>query len=203
MKKRRHVFDIIIIVFVVVMGALVVLNRDTIFKNFQPVTETRLDELPPQDDLEIKMTPTASPQVSNVRMKAPDFKLETLDGTSQALSDYLGKTVMINFWATWCPPCRVELPVFESFADRFSEDFVVLAINSGEERRDVQDFLNLHPYELTFLLDESNSVGSLFQVRGLPTSIFIDPEGFIQYTHIGQLDDLLLTLYLNDLGILE
>ena len=203
MKKRRHVFDIITIVFVVVMGALVVFNKDAIFEPFKPVPEAGLDESPPQDDLEIEMTPTENPQVSKVRKKAPDFELETLDGTSQALSDYLGKTVMINFWATWCPPCRAELPVFESIADRFSEDFVVLAINSGEDHRNVKDFLDQYPYELTFLLDTSNSVGSLFQVRGLPTSIFIDPEGFIQYTHIGQLDDSLLTLYLNDLGIYE
>jgi len=201
LKKRNRVLDIIIIIFIIGMSLLVFFEFETILGHFRPVSGSSLDETSTKIVREVAITPTGTPDITKTQKAAPDFQLKTLDGTSQVLSDFLGKTVMINFWATWCPPCRAELPLFERFADRYSEDFVILAINSGEELSDVQAFVDMYPYDLIFLLDPSNSAGTSYQVRGLPTSVFIDPEGFIQYIHIGQLDEQLLTLYLEELGI--
>lgn len=203
MQKKRRVIDIVIILVVIGLSLLVLFEFDNILSHFNPVAGSTLEKTPVTEAKESDLTPKLTPTERIEPKVAPDFKLETLDGSELALSDFLGKTVMINFWATWCPPCRAELPLFENYAKRFSEDLVILAINSGEEKSTVQAFVDEFAYDLTFLLDPTNSAGVKYQVRGLPTTIFVDPDGNVQFTHIGQLDDQLLPLYLEKLGVME
>lgn len=119
---------------------------------------------------------------------APDFKLATLDGGEAALSDYLGSPVMLNFWATWCPPCRAEMPDMEKFYQ--DTEVEVLAINLLEAERtidDVDQFVD--EYELTFpiLLDEFIEVAMTYEIQPIPTTFMIDSEGIIQFKSIGPL----------------
>ena len=111
---------------------------------------------------------------------APDFALQTSDGTTYRLSDLRGRHVVLNFWATWCGPCRHEMPAFEEeHRARAAEGLAILAINMKEGPGLVDPFVK--KLELTFpvLLDRSGSVSARYRVRVLPTTVFITPEGVV------------------------
>jgi peroxiredoxin len=119
---------------------------------------------------------------------APDFELKTVEGETIRLSDLRGQAVLVNLWATWCPPCRAEMPAIEKVYNEYKDDgFIVLAVNmtTQDTPSDIAPFIR--EYSLTFpiLLDETNSVGSAYQLRSLPSSFFIDREGIIQEVVIG------------------
>lgn len=119
---------------------------------------------------------------------APDFKLKTIEGKTIKLSNLRGQAVLVNLWATWCPPCRAEMPAIEKVYNEYKDQgFVVLAVNMTYQ----DTFANLAPfiteYGLTFpiLLDETGSVGNDYQLRSLPSSFFIDRDGIISEVVIG------------------
>ena len=117
---------------------------------------------------------------------APDLILETPDGQAMRLSDYRGQVVLINFWATWCPPCRAEMPAIQKVYDQYREQgLVVLAVNLMETDAKVTAFAD--QIELTFpiLMDRDGSVSDRYRVRSLPTTFFVDRSGVIQDIVIG------------------
>jgi len=117
---------------------------------------------------------------------APDFTLVNLESENVSLSDFKGQPVLINLWATWCGPCRIEMPTIQSRFEEFrDEGFIVLAVSFDEQRADVQAFRD--EFELTFqtLLDPGAEVQKLYRTRSYPTSFFVDRNGVIQAQHIG------------------
>src|SRR5699024_8530804 len=120
--------------------------------------------------------------------KAPDFELETLDGDKAKLSDYEGERVIVNFWATWCPPCRKEIPDLKQLYDE--EDVEILAVNmTSDETSDmdeIEEFAN-DEFEMPFpvLLDYDDEVRQAYKVVAYPTSYMIDSEGKIQFMAMG------------------
>lgn len=119
---------------------------------------------------------------------APDFQLTTLDGEEVALSDYRGSRVWINFWATWCPPCRAEMPDMEEFYKQ--NDVEILAINLTETEPNtdqVQRFVDEYGLTFPILLDEVIEVATAYRIQPIPTSFMIDSEGVIQFKSIGPL----------------
>ncbi len=119
---------------------------------------------------------------------APDFELNTLDGKKIKLSDLRGQAVLVNLWATWCPPCRAEMPTIQTVYEEYKDQgFIVLAVNMTYQ----DTYANIAPfveqYSLTFpiLLDESGVIGSAYQLRSLPSSFFIDRSGIIREVIIG------------------
>ena len=144
-----------------------------------------------------------APAVPKINSPAPDFQLTALDGSSVSLSELRGKAVMINFWATWCGPCRVEMPLLQKFYDQNKEDWVVLAVNNAEPQEKVQAFIDELELSLPVLLDADGEVTKSYHVRGFPTTLFIDQDGIIRYEHIGILNESLLEGYLQDLGVVE
>jgi peroxiredoxin len=119
---------------------------------------------------------------------APDFTLQTLDGQAVRLSDYRGHVVLLNTWATWCPPCRAEMPDLEAYYQKHQEDgFVVLAVNSQESPDTVAAFLGEHDFSFPVLLDPDGEVMREYGVLGLPTSFFIDRDGAMRGVWSGQL----------------
>lgn len=119
---------------------------------------------------------------------APDFTLQTLDGRQVSLSDFRGRPVIVNFWATWCPPCRAEMPEFQNaYLEYQDRGLVILGVNST-----VQDDPELVPgfvaeFGLTFpiLLDEEGEATSAYRILGLPTSVFIDSRGVVKEVFTG------------------
>jgi peroxiredoxin len=117
---------------------------------------------------------------------APDFKLEDQDGKFVKLSDFKGKVVIVNFWATWCPPCRKEMPSMQRAWEKLEqEDIVMLAINVGEDSDQIFAFTAEYPVEFPLLMDRDSSVVKQWKVRGLPTTYIINPAGKIIYQAIG------------------
>ncbi|MES1040970.1 MULTISPECIES: TlpA disulfide reductase family protein [Peribacillus] len=114
--------------------------------------------------------------------KAPNFSLKTLDGKQVELSDYKGKKVMLNFWATWCPPCKKEMPDMEKYTQQAGDDVVVLAVNIDPEN-DVQAFVEDNGITFTIPLDSQsakNPVNERYKILSIPTTYFIDKEGIIR-----------------------
>jgi cytochrome c biogenesis protein CcmG, thiol:disulfide interchange protein DsbE len=122
---------------------------------------------------------------------APDFKLKALDGTTISLSSLRGKVVFLNVWATWCGPCREEMPSIQTLYDDFKNnpDFVVLAVSQDSEGRSAVDsYVRGNAYRFTVLLDPQNIVGDAYDVSGIPETFIIDREGRIVAHHLGPYD---------------
>lgn len=145
----------------------------------------------------------SQPAVPEVNKAAPDFALTTLTGDSVRLSELKGRVVAVNFWATWCGPCRLEMPLLQTYADRYPEDLTVLAVNDAEPIEKVQPYVDDLGLSFPILLDEKELVTRLYRVRGFPTTIFIDRDGKIRYQHLGLLMEDQLRGYLTELGIEE
>ena len=117
---------------------------------------------------------------------APDFKLKTLDGKEVSLSDYRGKVVLINFWATWCPPCREEMPLFERIYRKYkNKGFEILAIGTDGSVEPVKKFVKEYKLSFPVLFDNANVV-ALYQVQGLPTSFLVGRDGKILKVRLGE-----------------
>ncbi len=117
---------------------------------------------------------------------APNFALLLADGSHLSLSDLQGRPVVINFWATWCGPCRLEMPELMRAATA-DPDLVLLAINTKEELDTVQPFADDFTMTTPVVLDSKGDVNNLYAVRGLPTTYFIDASGAISAIHQGVL----------------
>jgi peroxiredoxin len=111
----------------------------------------------------------------NEPSSAPDFTLEDLSGRSVSLEDFKGKVVFLNFWATWCPPCVLEMPSMEKLHNEFAkEGLVMLALNFRENRDQVKAFVKEHKLSFTVLMDPEGTVFELYQVWGLPVTTIIN-----------------------------
>ena len=126
---------------------------------------------------------TGPPEIGKL---APDFELVTLDGKTVVLSQLFGRAVMVNFWATWCMPCRYEMPYIQQvYEDWPEEELVVLTINVGESSSRVSQFMRSEGFSFPVLLDSDGSVAQRYNVQGIPTTFFIDKYGFIQNITVG------------------
>ena len=126
----------------------------------------------------IKITPAITTSaVAQTGKPAPDFRLKTLDGNEIKLSDFRGKTVLINLWASWCPPCRYEMPGIQAAYEKFNgKGLVVLGLNftAQDNLQDVRDFVTELKLTFPILLDESGDVSAgLYGMRGMPTTILL------------------------------
>jgi peroxiredoxin len=114
-------------------------------------------------------------------MQAEDFRLTDLTGKEQSLSQYRGKIVLLNFWATWCKPCTTEMPAMQTAYDKLREKgFVVLAVNELEDDAKVREHIKQYGHTFPVLMDRDNKVANQFGVFGLPVTVFIDQEGRVQ-----------------------
>jgi thiol-disulfide isomerase/thioredoxin len=117
---------------------------------------------------------------------APDFQLQSLDGQTVSLGNLQGKPVLINFWATWCGPCRSEMPYIQEIYEEWSvKGLVVLAINMGESSSKVEEFMQSNSLSFAVLLDTKQDVAQRYNITGIPTTFFIDKDGIIQDKVIG------------------
>lgn len=119
---------------------------------------------------------------------APEFVLRTPQGETYSLSELRGQAVLVNLWATWCPPCRAEMPAIERMYQEYkSRGFTVLAINMTiqDDPSAVVPFVEEYSLSFPILLDETGEVAEAYQLRSLPSSFFIDPDGVIREVVIG------------------
>jgi len=119
---------------------------------------------------------------------APDFELQTTTGETVKLSDMRGQAVLVNLWATWCPPCRAEMPAIEKVYNEYKDDgLVVLAVNMTyqDDATKIEPFINEYGLTFPILLDETSDMAHAYQLRSLPSSYFIGRDGIIHEVVIG------------------
>jgi len=143
--------------------------------------------------------PSPQTPVENERT-LPDFSLPDLAGSTHLITDLAGKPAVINFWATWCGPCEQEMPLLQSYSDAHPE-ILFIGINSGEDASLVEPFIDKYDITFSVWLDSDEKATDQLRIIGLPTTYFIDSQGVIQATHLGQLTPALLNQYLLRLGI--
>jgi peroxiredoxin len=131
----------------------------------------------------------AQPAVGHL---APDFLLPTLDGGQFRLSDQRGRAVVLNFWATWCGPCQRELPALQRAAEQYAELVTVAAVDQAEPIQQVQPFVEEFGLTFTVPMDSAQEVGKRYNVRGLPTTYFIDSAGVIRSIWMGEMNSIIL-----------
>jgi cytochrome c biogenesis protein CcmG/thiol:disulfide interchange protein DsbE len=132
------------------------------------------------------------PPSAEIWHPAPDFALATPGGETVRLSDYRGQAVVLNFWATWCPPCRAEIPGMQAASAAYAGSAVVLGVDVQESGQQVGSFMAQHDMTYPVLLDPTAAVSRTYAVRALPTTYFIDERGMITAVETGGLNQPLL-----------
>ena len=130
------------------------------------------------------LSPLAGAEAINV--PAPDFTLESRSGENLRLEDHRGEVVMLNFWASWCGPCRQEMPLMDELYSQYKDlGFTILAVNVDENREEAHRFLDKVPVHYPILYDPESSVSELYEVQAMPTTVMIDRDGNARYLHYG------------------
>jgi len=133
-----------------------------------------------------KVTTVATgPEVGKL---APEFKYADAKGKTVSLSNLRGKTVMLNFWASWCGPCKYEMPLLQALAgdkDKAAQGLILLTVNDGESFDTVGQFMTANGYSFTVLLDTQNVITRSYNIRAIPTTFFIGQDGIIRNVKVG------------------
>lgn len=164
-------------IFILVMLAVIILNN-------------RIDE-------------SRNPTTPYVDGSAPGFNLINLDGENLKLSDYLGTNVLINFWATWCPPCIEEMPAIERAYQLYQGEIVVIAVNISESEQTVRQFVEENGLTFEVMIDKNGAIERLYRIRGYPTTFLINEKGIIEVRHEGYMSEDVLNGYLERVGVLR
>ena len=125
----------------------------------------------------------------NAMIKAPDFTLKDIYGKTLSLSSLKGKVVLINFWATWCPPCKAEMPSMNKiYLDMRAQGFEIIAVSTDNSLSTVKDFLGRNRLDFPVLFDEDKAVARQYHVFSMPTTFLIDRNGMIVEKFYGEED---------------
>ena len=131
---------------------------------------------------------TAGAYASTVTLseEAPDFTLKTLDGSNLRLEEYRGQVVLINFWASWCGPCRQEMPILDRLHQRYEDTgFAVLGVNVEGEAAPAQKIVDKTNVTFPVLIDEGQAVSELYDLEAMPSTVVVDRNGLVRYVHRG------------------
>jgi thiol-disulfide isomerase/thioredoxin len=140
--------------------------------------------------------------VSNGDNPAPDFHLDSLQGDSYRLGDFAGRVVLLEFWATWCGPCRLQAEILDGLYEEMADSGVeFLAIDLGETHDTVEAFVKQNPFTYPVLLDPKETLGVSLQIYALPTVVVVDGEGQIRFVQPGITDAETLRRIFHDLGV--
>jgi peroxiredoxin len=163
-----------------------------------------------QEESVLKQIPTGSGEATVAQVVSDDsgvlmagdtaqnFFLQDLQGNTVSLEDFRGRPVVVNFWATWCAPCRLEMPALQDAQDQYEDEgLVILAINDQESVEDVADFVDELDLRLTTLLDPDGVVSGLYNVFNFPTTVFVDADGVVTAVHRGLLVESQIEEYLS------
>lgn len=140
------------------------------------------------------------PVSAAVGSAAPDFELQNLKKETFSLSEMQGRIVVLNFWATWCEPCKLEMPYFEKLHKAGRSDLEIWGVNFDEPPQQVENFIEELDLSFTILLDPGGNVQEKYRVRGYPTTYVIDQDGVVRFHHIGLITEEQLGSYISQLG---
>lgn len=170
--KKLIIIGMAVVLFAVAAYTVGNYNSSQTKKNISEENDSNSDTPAPTDSFEL--------EVNAVKEKAEDFTLTDLEGNEITLSDLKGKKVFLNFWATWCSPCKAEMPDIEKiYQDTTDSDLIIIAVNIGESKKTVNNFIEDKNYNFKVLLDSDQEVASRYYITAIPTSLFIDEDGYI------------------------
>ncbi|WP_139653691.1 TlpA family protein disulfide reductase [Raoultibacter phocaeensis] len=143
------------------------------------------------DSAESGASDSANPKSAEVKegVEAPDFEFALVDGSTAKLSDYRGKVVVLNFWATWCGYCVREMPDLNDIAQNY-DDVQVLAINRGDTPADAKEGIEEYGYDFVWGLDEDRAIEALYPASGIPYTVVIDKDGVVSSIFAGSAPDM-------------
>ncbi|WP_077213015.1 peroxiredoxin family protein [Bacillus dakarensis] len=148
--------------------------------------------------MEKENTSANQPPGVDIGFKAKDFELQTIDGKTVKLSDYKGQRIMLNFWTTWCPPCKAEMPDMEALHKEKGEEIKIVSVNIDPDN-DVAGFVEEYGLTFPILLDKKEDVMKQYNIISIPTTFFIDEDGIIKQKIIGAIPLDKMKEYLSDL----
>ena len=129
---------------------------------------------------------SASTGSASTSVPAPNFTLKSLAGKNIKLSELTGNVVLVNFWASWCGPCRQEMPLLNAIHNKYKPlGFTVLGVNVEERVDNARSFIHERPVDFPILLDSNNQISQLYNVLAMPTTVVIDRDGNIRFIHQG------------------
>jgi peroxiredoxin len=176
--ENRFKYALLIVLFSILGGAWIIFSQETVVQS-GPVQGL-----------------TTGPQAGFL---APEFTLQTVDGNQVSLTDLRGQPVILNFWATWCPPCRIEMPHLQQASQKYEGRATILGIDQRETIEEVAAFASEHDLTFPLLMDEDGAVNNIYGVRGLPTTFFVDKDGVIVENFTGILNQAILEDRLDEL----
>lgn len=137
---------------------------------------------------------------ASVSYPAPALSLDNVNGKTESLADYRQNVVLVNNWATWCPPCKAEMPTLESYYESHaSEGFTIIAIEAGEAKKDVLPFVESYGLSFQIWLDPHNASLQAFRNQNLPNSFVIDRDGIVRYAWTGEISRAMLEKFVTPL----
>lgn len=204
MKRKGSIQPMLIIGTLLLIGVIVfglfkmgVFEKEIVEDETPSVTDVvekeEDEELIDDVDLEENLEVEENDYEIAIGKLAPDFTLKNLDGEDVTLSDYKGKIVFLNFWATWCPHCVREMPDFNKLAAE-NDDMVILAVDVMEDKKLVVDYIEKGGYDFDVVLDEKGEVAMKYLISPLPTTYFIDADGIL----LGRLEGALSWAHMNE-----
>lgn len=177
--------------FIVLIGAAVLLYR------------VLSEEYKPQD-LQTGSSQDSGESASSAQtVKAPDFRVTNQKGEAVAFSDYLGKPVVLNFWATWCGPCQSEMPAFNKLYHEYGDEIQFMMVNLTDGYQDTvekaSEFINKNGYDFPVFYDTEYEASYVYGVSGVPASVFINAKGEVVDAYMGAMSEQMLRAYLENL----
>lgn len=134
------------------------------------------------------------PNAVKIGRKAPNFSLEQLNGSPIALADLKGKGVVLNFWGSWCDPCKAEMPELQKQHEAYKDKgLVIIGVNIGESPITVQPFVKQYGINFPIMLDRASEITKLYRIGPIPTTFFIDKDGEVKEIFIGQMNEQIMT----------
>ena len=135
-----------------------------------------------------------------VNYPAPELSLQNINGQSESLTDYQDQVVLVNNWATWCPPCKAEIPTLEAYYKTHKVDgFVIVGVEAGETQKDVLKFVQEHDMSYPVWFDLKNAATNAFHNESLPSSFVIDRKGIVRLAWVGEISREMLEKYVTPL----
>lgn len=153
-----------------------------------------------QDQAATHSSSSGSTIPAEVSLPAPSLSLQNINGRTESLLDYRDQVVLVNNWATWCPPCKAEMPTLVSYyQDHLAEGFVIISIEAGESQQQVQEFATQYKMTFPIWLDPGGVAMDAFKNQNLPSSYVIDRSGVIRVMWVGEINRAMLEKYVTPL----
>mgnify|MGYP006289978933 CR=1 FL=1 len=186
--KKLSIFLLILLISITMISCK---NETNIEESESQTDETTTNEKNIEEKDEIKENENQSNEKGITKGKIPyDITLKNLEGNTKNLSDYKGKVIFINFWASWCGPCKQEMPDFQKAYENIdNSSFEIFAVNAGEDVSTVKDFVDNYDYGFPIYLDTNSKYSKMYNIRAIPTTLIINKDFKIAKIHIGILTE--------------